>query len=167
MQILTTFTFGRDIINSTFAQRMSNGFFYGNPKDLSKASIGNLDNYDFWQKEGDISRYPAANPYMGLYAWRAGQSMFMEPGWYIRIKNINLAYRFDKTKHAWMNRTGINSFRIYGTMDNVHMFQNFRGLMLNVLMGEDLTMEMVIHYHQNIHWVYNSNFNRYYYENTV
>ncbi|MEJ5146199.1 MULTISPECIES: SusC/RagA family TonB-linked outer membrane protein [unclassified Sphingobacterium] len=128
LQILTTFTFGRDIINSTFAQRMSNGFFYGNPKDLSKASIGNLDNYDFWQKEGDISRYPAANPYMGLYAWRAGQSMFMEPGWYIRIKNINLAYRFDKTKHAWMNRAGINSFRIYGTMDNVHMFQKFSGI---------------------------------------
>lgn len=128
LQILTTFTFGRDIINNTFAQRMSNGFFYGNPKDLSKASIGNLGNYDFWQQEGDISRYPAANPYMGLYAWRAGQSMFMEPGWYIRIKNINLAYRFDKLKHTWMNRAGINSFRIYGTIDNVHMFQKFSGV---------------------------------------
>jgi len=128
LQILTTFTFGRDIINNTFAQRMSNGFFYGNPKDLSKASIGNLGNYDFWQQEGDISRYPAANPYMGLYAWRAGQSMFMEPGWYIRIKNINLAYRFDKLKHVWMNRAGINSFRIYGTIDNVHMFQKFSGV---------------------------------------
>lgn len=128
LQILTTFTFGRDIINNTFAQRMSNGFFYGNPKDLSKASIGNLGNYDFWQQEGDVSRYPAANPYMGLYAWRAGQSMFMEPGWYIRIKNINLAYRFDKLKHVWMNRAGINSFRIYGTIDNVHMFQKFSGV---------------------------------------
>ncbi|WP_336837897.1 SusC/RagA family TonB-linked outer membrane protein [Sphingobacterium siyangense] len=128
LQVLTTFTLGRDIINSTFARRMSNGFFYGNPKDLSKASIGDLDNYDFWQQEGDMARYPAANPYMGLYAWRAGQSMFMEPGWYVRIKNINLAYRFNKGQNPWMNRLGINSLRLYGTVDNVHMFQKFSGV---------------------------------------
>jgi len=128
LQVLTTFTFGRDIINSTFARRMSNGFFYGNPKDLSKASIGDLDKYDFWQQEGDMARYPAANPYMGLYAWRAGQSMFMEPGWYVRIKNINLAYRFNKGQNPWMNRLGINSLRLYGTVDNVHMFQKFSGV---------------------------------------
>ena len=128
LQVLTTFTFGRDIINNTFARRMSNGFFYGNPKDLSKASIGDLDKYNFWQQEGDMARYPAANPYMGLYAWRAGQSMFMEPGWYVRIKNINLAYRFNKGQNPWMNRLGINSLRLYGTVDNVHMFQKFSGV---------------------------------------
>jgi len=27
-----------------------------------------------------------------------------------------------------MSRAGVNSFRIYGTVDNVHMFQKFSGI---------------------------------------
>lgn len=128
LQILTTFTLGRDIMNQSFAQRMSNGFFYGNPFDLARTSVGDFEKYDYWKQNGDQSQYPAFNPYMALYAWRTGQSMFMEPGWYVRIKNVNLAYRFDPAKHAWMNKAGINTFRLYGTVDNVAMFQDFSGI---------------------------------------
>ncbi|MGJ1320422.1 SusC/RagA family TonB-linked outer membrane protein [Sphingobacterium spiritivorum] len=128
LQVLTTFTFGRDIMNRTFAQRMSNGFFYGNPEDFAKASVVDLNAYDFWQREGDQAKYPAANPYMGLYVWRTGQSMFMEPGWYIRIRNISLAYNFRPANHEWMQRLKLNSFRLYGNMDNVALFQKFSGI---------------------------------------
>ncbi|WP_293918533.1 MULTISPECIES: SusC/RagA family TonB-linked outer membrane protein [unclassified Sphingobacterium] len=128
LQVLTTFTLGRDIFNSTFARRMSNGFFYGSPEDLARASVVDLDAYDFWRKEGDIAKYPAANPYMGLYVWRTGQSMFMEPGWYIRIRNIGLAYNFRPAHHEWMQRLKINSFRVFGNMDNVALFQKFSGI---------------------------------------
>jgi hypothetical protein len=80
-------------MNQSFAQRMSNSFFYGNPFDLARRSIGDLEQYSYWRQEGDVAQYPAFNPYLGLYTWRAGQSMFMEPGWYVRIKNVNLTYR--------------------------------------------------------------------------
>ncbi len=128
LQILTTFTLGRDIMNQSFAQRMSNSFFYANPFDLARRSIGDLEQYSYWKEEGDVAQYPAFNPYLALYTWRTGQSMFMEPGWYIRIKNINLTYRFDPNKHAWMKKSKLNTLRLYGTMDNVLMFQAFSGI---------------------------------------
>jgi TonB-linked SusC/RagA family outer membrane protein len=128
LQILTTFTFGRDIMNQSFAQRMSNSFFYGNPFDLARRSIGDLEQYSYWRQEGDVAQYPAFNPYLGLYTWRAGQSMFMEPGWYVRIKNVNLTYRFNPEKHGWMRAAKLNTLRLYATMDNVLMFQEFSGI---------------------------------------
>jgi len=128
VQILTTFTFGRDIMNQSFARRMSNSFFYGNPFDLARRSIGDMEQYSYWKQNGDVAQYPAFNPYLGLYTWRTGQSMFMEPGWYIRIKNVNLTYRFNPSKHEWMQRAKLNTLRLYGSMDNVLMIQKFSGI---------------------------------------
>lgn len=128
LQVLTTFTLGRDIMNQSFAQRMSNSFFYGSPFDMARRSIGDLEQYNYWKQEGDKATYPAFNPYLGLYTWRTGQSMFMEPGWYVRIKNVNLTYRFDPAKHGWMQRAKLNTLRLYATVDNVMMFQSFSGI---------------------------------------
>ncbi|MCI0921517.1 SusC/RagA family TonB-linked outer membrane protein [Sphingobacterium rhinopitheci] len=128
LQVLTTFTFGRDIMNQSFAQRMSNSFFYGSPFDMARRSMGDLEQYNYWKQDGDQADYPAFNPYLGLYTWRTGQSMFMEPGWYVRIKNVNLTYRFNPDKHSWMQRAKLNSLRLYATIDNVMMFQSFSGI---------------------------------------
>jgi TonB-linked SusC/RagA family outer membrane protein len=128
VQILTTFTFGRDIMNNTLAQRLSNGLFYGNPSDFAQASITDVSQYNYWRQPGDNATLPALNPFMGLYAWRAEQSLFKEPGWYIRIKNINLGYRFEAQKYAWMRGAKINALRLYSTIDNIVMFQKFSGI---------------------------------------
>lgn len=127
LQILTTFTFGRTIVNNTLARKLSNGLFYGNPEDFAKASITDISQYNYWRQPGDNADFPALNPFMGLYAWRAEQSLFVEPGWYIRIKNINLNYTFDTKKIAWLRGAKIDNLRLYGTMDNVHIFQKFSG----------------------------------------
>ncbi|WP_276090622.1 TonB-dependent receptor [Pedobacter sp. JY14-1] len=128
VQILTTFTFGRDIMNNTLAQRLSNGLFYGSASDFAQASITDISQYNYWRQAGDHATLPALNPFMGLYAWRSGQSLFKEPGWYIRIKNINLGYRFEAQKHKWMQSAKINGLRLYGTIDNIAMFQKFSGI---------------------------------------
>src|SRR5690606_18882508 len=58
VQILTTFTFGRDIMNQSFARRMSNSFYYGNPFDLARRSIGDMEQYSYWKQDGDVAQYP-------------------------------------------------------------------------------------------------------------
>jgi TonB-linked SusC/RagA family outer membrane protein len=128
LQILTTFTFGRTIVNNTLASRLSNGLFYGNPEDFAKASISDISQYNYWRQPGDNADFPALNPNMGLYAWRAGQTLFVEPGWYIRIKNINLSYTFDTKKTGWLRGAKVDNLRLYATMDNVHIFQKFSGI---------------------------------------
>jgi len=128
LQVLTTFTFGRDIMNNTLAQKLQNGLFYGNPEDLARASITDVSQYNYWRQPGDHATLPALNPFMGLYAWRTNQSLFMEPGWYIRIKNVNLGYRFNAQKFKWMQNAKINSLRLYSNIDNLHIFQKFSGI---------------------------------------
>lgn len=128
VQVLTTFTFGRDIMNQTLAQRLSNGLFYGSASDFAQASITDISQYNYWRQSGDNATLPALNPFMSLYAWRTGQSLFKEPGWYIRIKNINLGYRFEAQKYKWMQNAKINGLRLYGTIDNIAIFQKFSGI---------------------------------------
>lgn len=128
LQILTTFTFGRTIVNNTLAQRLSNGLFYGDPEAFAKTSISDISQYNYWRKPGDQATYPALNPYMGLYAWRVGQSLFVEPGWYVRIKNVSFSYSFDAKKSSWMKAAKIDNLRLYSTIDNLHIFQKFSGV---------------------------------------
>ncbi|HVI43970.1 MAG TPA: SusC/RagA family TonB-linked outer membrane protein [Chitinophaga sp.] len=127
LQFLTTYTLGRTIVNKTLADKLSNGLFYGDPNAFAKASITDFEKYNYWKHEGDNATFPAINPFMGLYAYRSGQSLFVEPGWYIRIKNINLGYNFDK-HFSFIRNLNISSLRLYTMMDNVVIFQKFSGV---------------------------------------
>ncbi|NML39608.1 SusC/RagA family TonB-linked outer membrane protein [Chitinophaga sp. G-6-1-13] len=128
LQFLTTYTFGRTIVNSTLARKLSNGLFYGNATDFAFSSLSDVEKYHYWKYDGDQATFPALNPFMGLYAWRAGQSLFVEPGWYIRIKNVNLGYNFDRKTWRFVDNMRLSSLRVYGMMDNVAMFQKFSGI---------------------------------------
>jgi hypothetical protein len=90
--------------------------------------MSDVEKYHYWKYEGDQATFPALNPFMGLYAWRAGQSLFVEPGWYIRIKNVNLGYNFDRKTWRFVDNMKLSSLRIYGMVDNVAMFQKFSGI---------------------------------------
>ncbi|WP_432708131.1 SusC/RagA family TonB-linked outer membrane protein [Pedobacter sp.] len=128
LQIFTTFTFGRDIINSTLARRLSNGLFHSNTEDFARGSITDVSQYNYWRQPGDNAIFPALSPFMGLYAFRAEQSMYKEKGWYVRIKNVAMGYRFNPQKHKWLNRAGISNLRVYSNVDNIHIFQTFSGI---------------------------------------
>lgn len=128
LQIFTTFTFGRDIINNTLARRLSNGLFHSNTEDFARASITDVSQYNYWRQSGDNATFPGLNPFMGLYAFRAEQSMYKEKGWYVRIKNVSMGYRFSQQKHAWLKKAGVSNLRVYSNIDNIHIFQKFSGI---------------------------------------
>ena len=128
LQILTTFTFGRTIVNNTLARRLSAGLFNGNSEEFAKTSISDISQYNYWRQPGDQATFPALNPFMGLYAWRSAQSLFVEPGWYVRIKNVSFSYTFDAKKLSWLKAAKIDNLRLYSTIDNLHIFQKFSGV---------------------------------------
>lgn len=128
LSVFTTFTLGRTIVNSTLAQRLSNGLFYGNPEDLARASIGDYEQYNYWRTAGDNATFPALNPFAGLYVFRSNQSFYVEPGWYVRIKNVNLSYDFTPKNYPWMKKISINRLKLYTMVDNLVMFQKFSGI---------------------------------------
>lgn len=128
LSVFTTFTLGRTIVNNTLAQRLSNGLFYGNPEDLARASIGDYEQYDYWRKAGDNATFPALNPFSGLYVFRSDQTFYVEPGWYFRIKNVNLGYDFTPQNYPWMRKVKLNRMKLYAMVDNLAMFQKFSGI---------------------------------------
>jgi len=51
-------------------------------------------------------------------------SYYVEDGSFLRINNISLGYSFPK---QWLNKFNVESFRIYGTLNNVHTFTSYSG----------------------------------------
>lgn len=81
----------------------------------------NTVNVDFWTPDNPVNGYPQP---------RAGQSqgpvygstLSYYSGTYVRIKNINLGYRFSQQT---LKRTGIRTFRIYANVQNPYVFSSF------------------------------------------
>lgn len=77
--------FGNKILN---AKRMNRGTF----------SDGNYD-LDFyknrWTKDNPSDKYPSAEAYGDAYTQRAN-TFFVEPGWFIRIQNVQAGYTFSR-----------------------------------------------------------------------
>ncbi|WP_051205296.1 SusC/RagA family TonB-linked outer membrane protein [Salinimicrobium xinjiangense] len=49
---------------------------------------------------------------------------FLEDGSYLRIQNISFGYRFPTD---WVERIGLDNFKIYTNLQNVHTFTNYSG----------------------------------------
>lgn len=104
--------FGNKILN---AKRMNRGTF----------SDGNYD-LDFykkrWTTDNKSNTYPSAEAYGNAYTQRAN-SFFVEPGWFIRIQNVQVGYSFSK-----FGRLGfLNSARVYLAAQRPFSFFTYNG----------------------------------------
>src|SRR5690606_20544586 len=99
MNINTSFTLRRDIINASLAQRFG---FFNNPQGTNAASNGVLvpiSAYNFWTPDNRIADYP--NPYdytrvNMMTPFRENQTLFMEDGSYFKINGISVAYALNQ-----------------------------------------------------------------------
>jgi TonB-linked SusC/RagA family outer membrane protein len=127
LSVFSTFTLGRSIVNYTLSRRLARGL-NGNTTNLGNVAIGDYSQYNYWRDPGDNATFPAFNPYSSLFAFREGQSFYVESGAYFRIKNIALGYDFLPKNFSWMKRLKINRMKLFANMDNVAMFQRFSGI---------------------------------------
>ena len=104
--------FGNKILN---AKRMNRGTF----------SDGNYD-LDFyenrWTKEHPSDKYPSAAAYGNSYVQRAND-FFVEPGWFVRIQNIQAGYTF--TKFGKMDF--VSSARVYVAAQRPFSYFTYNG----------------------------------------
>jgi len=134
---------------------VTNNFSYG-PIDLSVFltwSVGNEVYHNnlkrgmataipFFNKYGMIrDRWSPENPDTDVWGiWGGGdsgigddlQSYYIEDGSHLRVANITLGFRFPK---AILQKANIKSARIYGGVDNVHVFTKYRGFDPDVSVG--------------------------------
>lgn len=126
LQFLLTYTMGRTIVNNTLGLKLANGLFYGDPNTFARISMADFSKYNYWREPGDNATFPRFDPWMGMYAWRTNQSLFIEPGSYLRMKSIGLSYKIQNNNVA--RSLGLNNVRLYSNIDNLFILQRFSGI---------------------------------------
>lgn len=146
LYVQTSFTLGRDILNTQFAKTMAPlsaqygadeegvgfsggpGANYNNPADghwyyaedfVARRMMVDLSRYSFWQKDGDNTKYPSRSQYMNNNNFVERSSLFLENGSYLKLNTIMISYNLDKLK-KW----GINNARLSLTAENVAIIKS-------------------------------------------
>lgn len=120
LNVFCTYTLGRTIINTSAVERFFNVNLGVPGENLATIYLPDTQKMGFWEGPGTMTRYPALNPFAKGYPMNANQSIFLEDGSYLKIKNISLSYDFDGPV---MKAMKIKRLRTYVTMDNVWSFQ--------------------------------------------
>lgn len=108
MEINTSFTYKRDILNNFLASRFAS---FSNPTNM--AAMVPLSEYDYWQQAGDAAAY--GNPFDftrsdNVNPFRYNQTLFQEDGSYFKLNAVKLYYNFNQslTQRYGMNRVSMN-----------------------------------------------------------
>lgn len=122
VNINTSFTLIRSILNNALAQRMQ---YLGNPYDPK--TVVDFSGVDYWKKYGSTAKYPNPFDYSRagqINPYRYEQTLTEEDGSYFKINTVTLAYLLNR---KFTNRYGINSVRLYLTANNLITFSRYSG----------------------------------------
>ena len=116
MSILLQFSYGNDVFNGS---RLYLESLTGGDNQLEDVIYR-------WKNPGDITWIPRATSDATATANnRRSSSRFIEDGSYLRIKNINLGYTFNKNL---IKKLKMESLRLYVTTQNLYTFTSYSGL---------------------------------------
>lgn len=127
LTIATTFTLGRDIINSFRSKELD--YAYGSGQlQWGNRRLTDIGDLNYWkpsglEQQGEAYRadFPSLSPYNYYYQFFPFSTMFNEKGDYFKVKFISLGYNFNA---ALVKRLKISGLRVYGTIDNLLLIQN-------------------------------------------
>ncbi|MVT12480.1 SusC/RagA family TonB-linked outer membrane protein [Chitinophaga tropicalis] len=122
LNLSTSFTLIRDILNNAFAERMQ---FLGDP--YKAKAVVDFKEVDYWKGSGGNPSYP--NPfdyqrYKDINPYRYNQTLIQEDGSYFKINTVTLAYLLNR---KFTNRYNINSVRMYLSCNNLVTFSGYSG----------------------------------------
>jgi len=126
LTVFCTYTLGRQIYNDYLVGKLSSlvPTDDGDPNPyhaISHNSFPYLGDINYWQNPGDNATFPSLSSVTGTrYKYAAVSSQWVESGDYLRIKTATLAYSFNPKV---LQQLHISRLRIYGMMDNIHIFQ--------------------------------------------
>ncbi len=108
LEVNTSFTLKRDIINNTLATQIAN---YSDPTKLGY--LVPISTLNYWQQSGDIADYANLFDFQrsgNISPFRYNQTLFQEDGSYFKLNSIKVYYNFDQnlTRRFGMNRASMN-----------------------------------------------------------
>lgn len=125
LEVNTSFTLIRDIINNPLARQLKN---FGNPWNVLKSgALVPLEGLDYWKNSGDVAMY--GNPLDFVRSgiidpFRIDQTVFQEDGSYFKLNSIKLYYILPKT---FTSRFGMNRVSLNATAANLGFITRYTG----------------------------------------
>ncbi|WP_214071820.1 SusC/RagA family TonB-linked outer membrane protein [Mucilaginibacter sp. dw_454] len=126
LTVFCTFTLDRTIYNDYLVGKLSHlipeddgsSYVYD---DIMNSAFPDLSGINYWKNPGDNAKYPSLSSVSGTrYKYAAISSAWLQSGNYLRVKTVTLGYTF---KPALVNKIGLSRLRVYGMVDNLHIFQ--------------------------------------------
>lgn len=122
INVIGTYQHGGVLVSSLHA---ANGYL-----NMLSGRRGNVK-VDYWTSENTDAKYPKPGGSMSGDNPKYGSTLGYFDGSYFKVGQITLGYNFDG-KQAWFQRTGIESARLYATVQNLFVlfspFNNETGL---------------------------------------
>jgi TonB-linked SusC/RagA family outer membrane protein len=123
--IFATFTMDRDVLNLFESDSFANSTNNNAVAEFANYSTPDFSKINIWKKPGDNAEYAKYDIGTFRYYYTSAQTFFLEKGGYFRIKSVNLSY--DLSGNA-LKKLGFGKFKIFGTVDNLAMFQQSKKL---------------------------------------
>jgi TonB-linked SusC/RagA family outer membrane protein len=125
----TSFTLRRDIINASLSQRFG---YFNSPTATNASNNGVLvpiGAYNFWAPDNRQAEYP--NPYdytrvNMMTPFRPNQTLFMEDGSYFKINGISVAYALGRNLLDSLG--GIERVSLTASANNIYTFSRYSGV---------------------------------------
>lgn len=129
MNVNTSFSLRRDIINASLAQRFG---YFDNPAATNATGNGVLvpiSAYNFWTPDNRVAEYP--NPYdytrVGIMTpFRPNQTIFMEDGSWFKINGISMNYALNQNILRFLG--GVDRILLTASADNIYTFSRYSGV---------------------------------------
>ncbi|HEU0227740.1 MAG TPA: SusC/RagA family TonB-linked outer membrane protein [Arachidicoccus soli] len=129
LMVFTSFSYGNKILNGNLSDALNGSASYPSWIGVAgPASFPTILN-QFWATSGDQTKYPryiyANNTYSTSDPWNISRSYFLEPGGFIKIKQVTLGYNLP---NDLMRRWKIKGINVYGMVENLHIFKQAKDI---------------------------------------
>lgn len=129
LTVFASFSYGNKILNGNLSDALNGSAAYASWMSVAgPASFPQILN-QFWTQSGDQTLYPRYVYANGTYStsdpWNISRSYFLEPGGFIKIKQVTLAYNLP---HELMQRWKIKGINVYGMVENLHIFKQAKDI---------------------------------------
>ncbi|NGF56212.1 TonB-dependent receptor [Parapedobacter sp. SGR-10] len=114
LNVLFQYSYGNDIYSEINHQRNT----------IVRYNNLSTDALRRWRQQGDMTDYPKPVRDDPMQSESRVQSRWVEDGSYIKLKNVNLRYRFSPT---WIKRAGIRSLEAFVTGTNLITWTRYTG----------------------------------------
>lgn len=114
------FALGQKALNERNATRLD---FINSENNGTMSSVKEIT---YWQKDGDLTKYPLYNPWSNVIPYRLDQDLFLDNASFVKLRHLSVGY--DITNVSFVKKMDLfKKLNVYVSGTNLLTFTSFKG----------------------------------------